>query len=396
MAAGAGCGERERAAVRCGGERSEQGGGAAERLRVAHVDAESGFSGGEVQVLLLMRGLHARGHDNLLLSPPGSGLAAAASPAGLACEPVAMRNDLDLPAVLRLADALRRFAPDVVHLHTARATWLGGLAAWAAGVPAVTTRRMDRPVRRNLRTRLVYEHLVRAAVAISPGVAECLRQGGVAERRLRLIPSSVDPERLVARSDRAQVRAQLGAGPDDTVLLALCGLVRRKGVDVLLDALARLASGGLRPALWVAGDGPETAALTKQARDLGLQECVRFLGRRDDVGDLLAACDVFVLPSRREGLGVAALEAMAAGRAVVASRVGGLQDAVVDERTGLLVPPEDATALAAALARLLRDRSLRDRLGAAGPGRVAQGFLPDQMVAAYEKLYRSVLAGSEL
>jgi glycosyltransferase involved in cell wall biosynthesis len=97
------------------------------------------------------------------------------------------------------------------------------------------------------------------------------------------------------------------------------------------------------------------------------------------------------MPSRAEGLGVAALEAMAAGRAVVASRVGGLGEAVVHERTGLLVPPDDAPALAAALLALVEDADLRARYSAAGPGRVAEGFLAEQMVDAYEALYREVL-----
>jgi glycosyltransferase involved in cell wall biosynthesis len=119
---------------------------------------------------------------------------------------------------------------------------------------------------------------------------------------------------------------------------------------------------------------------------------VRFLGRREDPGDLLAACDALVLPARREGLGVSALEAMAASRPVIASRVGGLAEAVVHERTGLLVEPGDVDALAEAIERLAADRGLALRLGAAGPARVAEGFLPEQMVSAYEKVYADVLA----
>ncbi|MBI5363691.1 MAG: glycosyltransferase, partial [Planctomycetes bacterium] len=140
-----------------------------------------------------------------------------------------------------------------------------------------------------------------------------------------------------------------------------------------------------------AGDGSARAKLEEQARVLELEARVRFLGRRDDAPDLLGACDVFVLPARKEGLGVSALEAMAAGRAVVASKVGGLAEAVLDEECGLLVPPDDVKALADALERVLRDDALRRHLAAGGPRRVAQGFLASQMVDAYEKRYRSVL-----
>jgi glycosyltransferase involved in cell wall biosynthesis len=366
-------------------------GAAATPLRIAHVDAERDFSGGEVQVFLLIAGLAARGHENLLLCPPASRAAAEAMRRGVAVATVPMRGDLDLAAVWRLSRRLRAARVDLVHLHTGRAAWLGGLAARLAGLPAIVTRRMDRPVRPTWRARLIYQTWTRRAVAISPGVVECLAAGGVPRRRIVLIPSAVDVARLQPTRDRAAVRAREGAPADEPVLLAMSALVRRKGLDVLLDALADLARRGLRPALWIAGDGPEHGVLVAQAARLGLTARVRWLGHRDEVGDLLAACDVFVLPSRREGLGVAALEAMAAGRPVVASAVGGLGDAVVDGRTGLLVPPEDPGALARALERLLVDAALRDRLGAAGPRRVAEGFLPQQMVGAYEALYREVL-----
>jgi glycosyltransferase involved in cell wall biosynthesis len=358
-------------------------------LRIAHVDAERGFSGGEVQVFLLMRGLRALGHEVLLVCPPGSRSAKAAEALGIEVRAVRMASDLDLAAVPRLRRAFEGFRADLVHLHTGRATWLGGLAARSASLPAITTRRMDRRVKRSWRNRLVYGPLVARAVAISPAVSAALTEGGVEPTKVSTIASSIDPGDLLPRVPREVTRRSLEADEGAVVLLALASLVPRKGLDVLLDALA--AAGPRRLLLWIAGDGPEHAALEARAERLGLTSRVRFLGRRADAPDLLAACDVAVLPSRREGLGVAALEAMGARRPVLASNVGGLGDAVVDERTGLLVPPEDVPALARALVRLEEDPELRRRLGDAGPDRVAEGFLASQMVAAYEKLYRSVL-----
>src|SRR5262245_60061974 len=124
-------------------------------LSIAHVDAEAGFSGGEVQVFLLMEGLRRRGHRNVLVAPPGSRSASEAGRRGIETRAVPMRGDLDLPAVLRLKHELARAEVDLVHLHTGRATWLGGLAARWAGLPAITTRRQDRPLARSRRTRLV-------------------------------------------------------------------------------------------------------------------------------------------------------------------------------------------------------------------------------------------------
>jgi glycosyltransferase involved in cell wall biosynthesis len=358
-------------------------------LAIAHVDAELGFSGGEVQVFLLMEGLRARGHRNVLIAPPGSEGEREACRRGFEVHAVSMRNDLDLPAVLRLRHTLVRTGVELVHLHTARATWLGGLAARWAGLAAITTRRQDRRVGRSARTRLVYGRLVRRAVAISPAVAACLVRGGVERARLTTIASAVDPAELAPAKSRAAVRAELGLGSGDFVVLTLAALVPRKGVDVLLEACARLE----RPVvLLVAGEGPERARLEHLAQALGFASGARFLGSRKDKAELLEACDVFALASRAEGLGVAALEAMARARAVVATRVGGLMEAVVAERTGLLVEPGDAGALASALRRLHDEPALRARLAAAGPARVGEGFLAEQMVAAYEALYRAVLA----
>jgi glycosyltransferase involved in cell wall biosynthesis len=258
-------------------------------------------------------------------------------------------------------------------------------------VPAISTRRMDRRVKRNWRTRLIYGRLVQRAVAISTAVADCLADGGVPRQRTQLIYEAVDPAALRPTADRTTTRAALGAGPEDCVLLALAALIHRKGLDLALDALALLAAEGLRPPLWIAGDGPEHTALAAQAERLGLSRQVRFLGWREDVPDLLAACDAFVLPSRREGLGVSALQAMAAGRPIVCSAVGGLKDSVVDERTGLLFPPADVPRLAEVLARITRDNNLRTRLGQAGPQRIAEGFLAEQMVGAHDRLYREVM-----
>lgn len=361
-------------------------------LRIAHVDAETGFSGGEVQVFLLMEGLRTQGHSNVLLCPSLSRCAFEARGRGFPCLEVDMRNDLDLPAVLSLFRTFKRLAPDIVHLHTGRATWLGGIAARLAGIPAVTTRRMDRPVQRGLRTWLIYRHLVQGVAAISHAVADRLVSGGVPRERIDVIHSSVDPSRFAPCRDPSEVRALLGAGPRDSVLLSLAVLAKRKGIDVLLSSLAHLRARGLQPFLWVAGDGPERAALERRAEELGVAPRVRFLGHRSDKADLLAACDVLVLPSRLEGLGVSALEAMAAGRAVVASSVGGLQEVVRHGETGFLVPAEDPEALAEALFELLNNDKLRMEMAAAGASRVERDFHARQMVASYERLYRSVLA----
>lgn len=362
-------------------------------LTVVHVDTERDFSGGQVQVFLLLDGLAERGVRNVLCCRPGSRAEEEARRRGLDVRTVPMRNDVHLTSVPRIARAIRETGADLVHLHTGRANALGGLAARVARCPAITTRRMDAPVRRHPFNRWLYGS-VRRAVAISPAVGECLARGGVPAEKIRVINSSVDPARLRPSQPRDDLRAGLGLEARDVTLLVLARLTHRKGVDVLLAALARADDSGRPPVCLVAGDGPMLEELKARSRGLDLSSRVCFLGHRADSADLLAACDVFVMPSRAEGLGIAALEAMAAGRPVVGSRVGGLADAIVHERTGLLVPPDDPAALAAALDRVVADPALRHRLGDAGPDRVREGFTADQMVESYLALYREVLVES--
>jgi glycosyltransferase involved in cell wall biosynthesis len=175
---------------------------------------------------------------------------------------------------------------------------------------------------------------------------------------------------------------------DGPLALALGRLHRNKAFDVLLEALARTT--GIR--LWLAGEGPERAALEQQARKLGLGERVRFLGWRDDAPALLAACDFLVVPSRSEPLGNTIVEAWAAKRPVLATETAGPGELIKSGETGLLVPVDDAERLALAMTRLADDRALGARLAAAGHARYRAEFSESGVVAAYQALLAKVAA----
>jgi glycosyltransferase involved in cell wall biosynthesis len=145
----------------------------------------------------------------------------------------------------------------------------------------------------------------------------------------------------------------------------------------------------------LAGDGPQRGALEAESRRLGIAERVVFLGHREDVPALLSCCDLFVLPSLFEGLPVSVLEAMAAARPVIATAIGGTDEAVVHGKTGLLVPPGDSAALATSIQLLLADRAMADRLAQAGRARVEQEFSAETMTDRVSLLYDEVLAGHE-
>jgi glycosyltransferase involved in cell wall biosynthesis len=363
-------------------------------LRILHVDPERGWGGGEEQVLGLACHLCAAGHRVALAAHPGAPLWRAAESAGIAAVPVAVRNALDFRAAQRLRALLA--GVDVVHFHTARAhalaLWLG-----TGGTPArVVTRRMDYPPAPRSYARLLYNRRVDRVVAISSAIRDVLVAAGVEAARITVIPSGIDVERFAAaEGERERVRRDAwGVDAADCVVLVVGALVERKGHAVLLAAARALADQGVRLRYVFCGDGVERRALEARARDLALGARVHFLGFRRDVPALLAGADVVAVPSLHEGLGVAALEAMAAARAVVASRVGGLVEVVRHGTTGWLVPPGDAAVLAAALAAAAGDAAQRRAFGAAGRARVAAEFTMARMAAANEAVYREIVEAS--
>ncbi|MCE9615150.1 MAG: glycosyltransferase family 4 protein [Lentisphaerae bacterium] len=360
-------------------------------MHVAHVNASPGYSGGEVQVFLLLQGLRARGVDVTLYALPDSESHRRAVALGIPVVALAPRNAADMLTMWRLRHRWRQRPVDIVHLHSGHAIWLGSMAARPLGIPIVATKRMDRAIRPGLKSRLIWNHWVTAAVGISPAVVEHLRAAGVPDSRRHLICSVVDPQRTQAKRSRAAVRRDLKCPPDLVVLLAMGSLDHRKGIDVLLHACARWPPDAPPYRLWIAGDGPERPALERLAHSALPADRVHMLGHRSDAADLFQAADVCVMPSRAEGMGNTALEAMAGGRPVVASAVGGLMYSVVPEETGVLVPPDNPEALANALVRLVRDEALRLRLGDAARKRMQTAFTPDSMVNAYHALYQSLL-----
>ncbi|MEX1025301.1 MAG: glycosyltransferase family 4 protein [Planctomycetota bacterium] len=357
------------------------------QLRLLHVDSEHGFSGGEAQVLGLVEGLLARGHSVTVAGPSGGALAERGLALGWDWRHWGVGGDADVLAARRLARIMREEGVQLVHLHTGRAAWIGGWAARRAGVPAVVTRRQDKPLR-GWKHRTTYAELVAAAVGISPAVTRQLEAVGA---HATTIWSSVDPERLAPSAPRRELRRELGLEEGTFAVAVLAALVPRKGLHVLLDALGRLTTARSVRVL-IAGEGTERARLETLARTLPAQRSARILGHVERKGDLLEAVDAFCLPSLAEGLGVAALEALAVGLPVVATSAGGLGEAIGD--AGLVVPPGDARALARELDRLAADPALGRELGQRALRRIDAEFRFEQQVERYEALYHSVLAGS--
>lgn len=360
-------------------------GGNRRPLKILHIDPEKAWGGGEVQVVGLVTYLSLQGHRNLLLCHPEGSLIREAQRRSIQTLPVKMSSELDLRPVLFLRRLIRSEKYDIVHFHTKRAH---ALSLWMRRAypeaKFVVTRRMDYPVKKNGYTNALYNRKVDGVVAISRKIAEVLVQGGVSKEKICVIHSGVDPA-LFQRTGRAE------PSRDETVVGTVAVLEERKGHRFLLEAAALLKQQGHRLKYYFAGVGSEMAGLKKLAVQLGLAEEVVFMGFVSDVPAFLSSVDLFVLPSLYEGLGVAALEAMAAGKPVVATRVGGLPELVEDQVTGLLVPPKDPGALARAISQLLSQADLLQEMGSKALDRVQRCFSMEQMARKNEEFYYELL-----
>jgi glycosyltransferase involved in cell wall biosynthesis len=297
-----------------------------------------------------------------------------------------MSHKWRLDALWRLYRLLRAERPAILHTWLFHANLAGRIVGRLARVPVVISgeRTMGMESRwRYLLNRLTLS-LVDRVVCVSERVAAfCVRRVGVAPEKAVVIPNGVDFPDPAVLMDKATARSVVGLPVDGVLVGTVARLDPVKRLDVLLEALRALE--GVRA--FVVGYGPEEQRLKEMAEMMGLGERVRFAGYQQDVWPWLAACDVFALSSDWEGMPNAVLEAMGAGLPVVATAAGGTPDVVVDGVTGLLVPPGDSTALAAALDRLIHAPDLRRAMGAEGRRRVRECFSVQHMVERTQALY---------
>lgn len=320
--------------------------------------------GGEISLLTLLEGIDRRRWSPLLVVPAKGELARRAREIDVPVESIRMPG-LRLPrpavigAILRLAGLLRRVRADVVHANGSRAALYAGLAGRLTRRPVAWHVRIldDDPPLDWLLVRLAT-----GIIATSSAVRDRLSPWPRAQRRCRIVPNGLDLEAFVPSTDPDTVRRRLGLSPADLVVITVGRMVPFKRQDLLLEAVARLHGEFTRLGCIIVGDGPERPGLLELAERLALGDRVRFTGHRDDVADLLAAADVFVLPSPAEHFGRVVLEAMAVGVPVVAVDAGGPAEILEDGKSGLLVPEATAASLASGMATLLRDRRLRQRI----------------------------------
>lgn len=352
-------------------------------MRVVHVHRIAGISGSERHLLTLLPALAAEGIEAAFVGLDGGGdpepFYAELDRAGVAYRRVS--------AVPRLRHALTSFGPDLVHTHLVHADVWGAVAA--GRTPLVTTKHNDDPFRAG-----AFRHLeralsrrARAVICITEALARFnTDRVGIPRNKISVVHYGLDEVPPAWSADAPP------AVPDEArVVLSLGRLVPQKGHDITLRAFARVRAQQPGLVLAILGEGPERERLEALARELGLGESLLLPGRAGDVAAWLHRAEVFVHPARWEGFGLVLLEAMLAAVPVVATSVSSIPEIVADAQTGLLVPPDDPDALAAALGRVLGDVTYRRQLGDAGLARARSEFSVARMASATAAVYARAL-----
>lgn len=374
-------------------------------MRVVHISKVTGVAGSERHLLMLLSGLRARGVDAsiLVLEEPAQiprAFYAALDERHIPFTACPIQGNFDPALFVRLVRTFRTDAPDMVHTHLIHGDLYGLSAAWLAGVPvSVSSRHNDNPFRQNTIIKLMNRLAMRSAkrvIASSGALADFVTQvEGIPTSKVQVIRYGLEARDYPPQA-AAEARTQFGVGPDVPVVGFFGRLIAQKGVDVLLDAFSRLQAAHPAAQLVIVGDGDLRTQLEHQVVNLALGDQVTFTGWVDDASALMPGCDIVVMPSRWEGFGLVALEAMNAHRPLIASRVSALPEIVIDDETGRLVRPDDPAELAAAIDQLLDDPAGRQALGEAGYVRRSQAFGVERMIDEMLALYNNVLPAGQL
>lgn len=367
--------------------------------RVLQLIGSSRRGGAEGVVFGLATGLAPeRTHTEVGLLEPGW-LADELTAAGIPPHWLTKRRTLDWSLLANLARLIRNLRPDVVHCHLGTMNLYGCLAARYSGRPAIAhvhglPHDLDRP-----RRRWVQRQAWRAAdrvVVVSGYLCRVLRAMGAPARKLMTIPNGVRLDQFEPKRERSHLKRALGMPETAPVIAVVSRLEVEKGVDLALDCLEHVRRRLPSASLLIAGDGSQLSALQAKARISGVNGSIRFLGHIDDIAPVLGAADVVLVPARSEGFSLAAVEAMAACRPVIAWDQHGPQEIVVDGETGRLVSAFDVPAMAEAVVDVLSDAAAARAMGRAGHARAARCYDADTMFAQFEGLYASLCEGRKV
>ena len=369
------------------------------KLKIVHTEASLGWGGQEIRVMVELREMSRRGHKTFLIAPPDSDIFRRALDFRIEALPLSMRRGDFFKNLNWLADFFRQEKIDVVNTHSSRDSWLAGFASRKAEVPLVIkTRHISARVSRGWLTRFAYQKLHDFIITTSRGIVEdMVRFNSFDPQCIAAVPTGIDLKRFDVSAPGAHLREEMGL-PKESKLIGMVSVLRSwKGHPDFLTA-ARAVKERIPSAFFVVvGEGPRRMQIEEQLLSDNLEDYVFLTGHRDEIPQILKDLDVFVLPSyANEGVPQALLQAMAVGRPVVASRVGGIPEVVGHGVQGFLCDPQNPKALADSIIRMIENPAEAQRMAQAAREHVVANYSLESMVHRLEEIYYTQLARKSL
>ena len=317
---------------------------------------------------------------------------------GIEVHSLALDKKTDIAVALRLRSLLKELRPDILHTYLLHGNVIGRIIGRLVGTPIIigSERTIGQAkVFGRLLTKLTNPLTDVVEVNSFLGAKAIAKDLGVPKRKIEVVQSGLDLDNYPAKSKRIKVRSSLGLSHEQHLILIIGRLRHVKGVDQGLIGFEKILNKHASAHLAIAGEGEQLVSLQSLVKELGISKNVTFLGARNDLPALLSASDSVLIPSRNEGFPRVAIEAMAAGKPVVATTAGGIPEAIIDGETGILVPPNDVNAMAIALSSLIENKTLRNHLGQVGEQRARQNYSIEKYVTRLDNLYQTLLKTHE-
>ena len=363
-------------------------------MKILHLNTEKTWRGGEQQTLYLLQVLQKRGIFCHLVCQPDSPMAQKARQAGLMVFPISMHGEADPIACYRIRNLIKTFHYDILHSHTSHAHTLAFIASIGCKVCRLVTRRVDFSIFRHSFLRLSgikYRHMADYYIAISRKIKDVMVADGVAAERIFVVHSGVDLRRFAGVSGDHLI-TEFNLTPGEKVVINVAHLAGHKGQQFLVRAIPRVVKKIPGVRFFIVGKGELLAELKALAASLGITRELVFTGFRSDVGAFYKLADLFVMSSVQEGLGTAVLDALAEGKAVVATDCGGIPEIIHDGETGRLVEPANPEALADGIVDMLTRVEAAKAMAIEGRAMVQNCFSIEAMVDNNIEVYKKVLA----
>jgi glycosyltransferase involved in cell wall biosynthesis len=358
-------------------------------LTILHTESSMGWGGQENRSLLESEELVKRGHKAIILCQPKSGLAKRAQKSGIRIALVRMRTSFDPVAINLVRGLLRKEKINIINTHSSRDSWIATIGAWLSGRKHIVVR--TRHLAIGIKKSLTYTLLPDKIVTVSEYVRRLFMDQGIQPDKVITIPSGIDLMKFDPSKTDNTLREEIGINQADPLVVMVAILRFNKGHYYFVNAAKKVIEDFPDTKFLIVGDGPQRKNIERYVNELDLRNNVLMLGLRDDIPRILASADIYVMPSLREGMGQSTMEAMAMGVPVIVSNVGGLPELVIDNQTGIVVPPKDVSSLAKAMITMLSDKEKSRRLAEAARQSIRDKYSIERTIDKTLELYAALL-----